>query len=496
MTAATLVPKEILGGEYGPAVEEAFDAMAEAVHVVNLATLVMEEKKDKSAIGLAGAELEKQFIRKDKTGEKVCIAHMALMAMFCQRLKDKFPDDLVYCEEDTELLERDKEFAAKVASFLSEFGIVKDATPESTAALVRHAGSLRAKADDLEEAPKRYWVLVPIDTTEEFLQGKQFCMNLTLVQDGEPVVAFMGCPVSIFDHHSRRAAHTTGVPIFFAAKGQGSFTQLVVTERSGGIYLGKSRLKGKPLPLTVGKKIKRGGNDGLYDALGTIQLKIATGSRLRSDIFTDARTIAKNLGSQYPRFDMIKSSIKYAWLARGETDTVWYMSTGLYDKRGLERLAHHVAGFLIAAESGADVADFNGEPVDWRMPVLKNNRGLLATDPSVLPLKGLMEAMKKATETSEAEYEKRCLRRKEVSMFLGKFFENLGKNAETDEEKAGAKVCLDRGVQMLKDDAEMQKIVEDAQFREKPILGDGPAAEEDPFSAGGDGTLPFSPMAS
>jgi len=492
-TAPDLVPEEVLSGEYGREALEAFEAMTEAIHVANMATLAMEEKKDKTAIGLHGADVERDYVRSAQNGTKMTITHTSLMATVCKRLMEKFPDDPVLCEEDAQLLERDPEFAGTTATFLSSFRILPDVTPEDVAKWNRHAGTVAdqvSKGPEGGELPSRFWVLNPLDTTEEYMQSKQFCMTLALVVDGQPVLGLMGCPVLAFDHPSRTVPHPSGVPFFFAVKGVGAWTQLVITERDCGVYQGKYRLKGRPLPLTVGEKIKRG-NDGLYDMLGTDQLKIAMGSRLREDIFVDAERIGKILGSQYPKFDMTNSSIKYCWLARGETDTVWYLTTGLYDATAAEKLAHHAAGTLIAEEAGATISDLDGKPVQWCGRVLSENRGIVATDPGKVPLQGLCDAVKQASVGSKEAYDIRCQKRKEVSMFLTHLFKNIGRTAETEEEIQGAEIVKQRGLKMLQDEEEMNQVAQDALNRDRPILGEA-AVEDNAFGDGGD--IPLSPI--
>jgi len=490
LSAASLVPDEVLSGTYGREVEVAFDAMTEAIHVVCMATLSMEEKKDKTAIGLHGMDVERAFVRTCMDGSKTTLANASVTAAICRRLLEHFPDDAVLCEEDSELLGRDPEFAGTTASLLSDFKIVEGATPQDAVRWTGHAGTYMAQVE-AGKLPSRYWALTPVDTTDEFLQTKQYCMTLALVVDGKPVVGLMGCPVLAFDHPSRTVQHPSGVPFFFAVKGQGAWTQLVITERENGVYQGKYRLKGKPLPLKVGEKIKRG-NDGLYDMLGTDQLKIAMGSRLREDIFADAERIGKILGSEYPKFDMTKSSIKYCWLARGETDVVWYLTTGLYDRSAVEHLAHHAAGALIVAESGAVVADLDGKPIEWSGPVLEANRGLVATDPGKVPLMGLVKAVEQATSTSEQAYEKRCEKRKEVSKLLKYIFEKMPEFAETDEEREGAEKVRAKGLEMLQDANQMDEIAQDSMNRDKPILGER-EVQDDAFSDGG-GDIPMSPI--
>uniref|UniRef100_A0A7S1W1L1 3'(2'),5'-bisphosphate nucleotidase n=1 Tax=Alexandrium catenella TaxID=2925 RepID=A0A7S1W1L1_ALECA len=491
LNASTCVPEDVRNGEYGQEAQVGFSIMSEAIHCVNMATLCMEDKKDKSAIGLFGAELEREFVRVAKGGRKMCLAHTAMMTTTCKRLLEEFPDDPILCEEDTELLAKDERFAGTTAAFLTDFKIVEDATPEDAVRWCQHAGTYAAKAD-AGEAPSRYWAFTPLCSSDDFMQSKQFCMTLALIVDKQPVVSFIGCPVLGFNHPSRTVPHPSGVPFFFAVKGHGAWTQLVVAERDSGVYLGKAKLKGWPLPLKVEEKIKKE-NDGLYDVLGTNQLKIATGARLREDVFCDAERIGKILGSEYPKFDMTNSSIKYCWLARGETDAVMYLTRGLYNQSHMEHLAHHAAGALIAEESGAVVADLDGKPIDWCGPVLENNRGFAAVDPAKVPIMGLVNAVGQATSTSEELYDKRCEKRKEVAKILKYLFTHLGDYAENDEEREGARKVQLRGMKMLKDEEAMNEIAVDSMHRDAPFLGEA-QVEDDAFGRSTDGSIPLSPI--
>jgi 3'(2'), 5'-bisphosphate nucleotidase len=451
----------------------------------------VEEKKDKAAIGLNGGELDRVFTRKVMKGEKTTLANMAVMVSVCRRLQEHFPDIPVLCEEDTDLLTRDEEFAGTVASFLSDYGIIEGATAESVGEWSRHAGTYLGALKRDMTLPTTYWALMPVDTTPEFVENKQYCMSLALIKDGKPVVSAIGCPVLVFDHISRSVPMSGGCPVFYATAGGGAWTQLVQLERNNGVYQGKYRIKGPSIKLNVSEKIKRG-HDGLYDFLGSEQLRIAMGSRSREDIFRDAERIGKILGSDYPKFDFINSAMKYCWLARGEADVVWYLRNGLYDDTATERLIHHAAGVLVAEESGAAVADLDGKPLDWCGPILENNRGVFATDPKKVPLLGIRDAVKSATAVSVTEYERRCEKRKEVAKMLSYIFSNVGKFAESDEEKAAARKVKEKGMKLLMNDQEMDQIAQDQMNRESPILGES-ATEDDPFGPG-DGSIPMSPI--
>jgi len=451
---------------------------------------MMEEKKDKAAIGLFGQELEALYTRKVMNGKKTTVANMAVMVSICRRLQEHFPDIPVLSEEDTELLPRDQEFAGTVAKFLSDYSIVEGATAEDVSKWSRHAGSYitTLKGGDM---PQTYWALMPADTTSEFCENKQYCMSLALIKDGKPVVSTIGFPVLVFDHVSRTVPISGGCPVFFASAGEGAWTQLVTLERDNGVYQGKYRLKGPSIRHNVADKIKRQ-HDGLYDFLGSEQLRIAMGSRSREDIFRDAERIGKILGSDYPKFDFNNSAMKYCWLSRGEADVVWYLRNGLYDDSATERLIHHAAGVLIAEESGAAVADLDGKPIDWCGPILENNRGIVATDPNKVPLLGVRDAVKQATTVSVEAYERRCEKRKEVSKMLSYLFNNVGKYAETEEEKEAARKVKEKGMKLLTNDEEMAQIAQDQMNRESPILGE--AAQEDDAFGPGDGAIPMSPI--
>ena len=309
-TVPEVVPEELLSGEFGKELEACMEAMVEVLHMLCLGTLILEDVKDRSTVGLYGYKLEENYVREETT-----MPAAAVTCYITKMLKEKFPDDPIICDENPELLENDEKFAETIASFLSSFSLIPDADVASVSEWHRMCNSYSQNA----ETPSRYWVFNPVDTRAEFRDAKQFCSTLCLMQGGEPVVSVMGCPMLSFDHASRSTSHPSGSSIFYAVKGQGAWTQCVIMERQTGIYLGRYGLKGKSLKLDVSQKIKRG-NDGLYDMLGTEQLRIAQHARMRQDIFLDSERIAKILGSEFAKFHFVNNSIKFCWLARGDED--------------------------------------------------------------------------------------------------------------------------------------------------------------------------------
>lgn len=482
------MPEGVLNGPYAELAKEALVGMAEAMHVALLGSLTLESKKDKSSVGYYGFELERQYVRRADNGSEMTIADVAVSGALGKRLLEKFPDIPVLSDTFPEVVAADEGFSTRIAQFLSDFGIAPGTTREDAVKYLRHMASIDAPEGEEYQFPKRFWAFNPMDTVDEFRNCKQYCSTLTLFEDNEPVLAFMGCPGMAFDHPSRTTEHRKGAHLFFAAKGHGSWTELVVIERNLGVYQGSYTLKGKPLKLNVKDKIQRGneGFTGILD-VGSRQLRIATGARLRQDVVADVERVARALGSQYPRYAFMNSSAKYAGLARGTEDSVWSFKNGLYDKTPIERLANHAAGYLIAAEAGAQVADCDGKPLEWCGRILQRNVGVVATDPNLVPVQGLLKVLKEEIETSQKEYEDRCEKRRETSLMLAKVFQKIGELAETDEEKWGASIVMQRGMEMLKDEEEMMQQAQDAINRDVPIMGEA-AMPENPFSG-----EPFTP---
>lgn len=483
-TVEQVVSADLLKSDFGKELKVAMESMVEVLHILCLGTLLLEEAKDKSTVGLHGFALDTEYVRQSD-GTETTMPAAAVTSYVMKQLLENFPDDPVLSDEDGELLSRDETFAKSVANFLTSFQVLPDATPEGVAEWSKHCNSY---PDGVP--PNRYWVFTPIDSNKEFRDAKQFCCTLCLIQDGEPVLSVMGCPMLSYDHPSRSTSHPSGSSIFYAVKGHGAWTQCVIMQRETGVYMGQYGLKGKSLKLKVSEKIRRG-NDGLYDMLGTEQLRIAQRSRMRQDIFLDSERIAKLLGSEFAKFHFIDNSIKFSWLARGDEDIAWTITQGLYDSSSTLRITEHAAGAFIAQESGAVLSDFDGKDIDWSTgPILANNRGLFATDPNKVPKQAIVKAAKEATEKSQVLYEERCEKRREKAKMLRKIFEEMTKQAETDEEIKGAEVVKRRGLEMLDNDEEMMKLTQESMNRGVPILGQPPTADADAL----EGPIPYSPI--
>jgi len=86
-----------------------------------------------------------------------------------------------------------------------------------------------------------------------------------------------------------------------------------------------------------------------------------------------------------------------------------------------------------------------------------------------------------ATLASEASYEDRSQRRKEIALTLANIFQNLEKNCQNDEEAAGARKAMEHGMAWLKGNAEedLDELAQADINRETPVLGEGPIGSDD-----------------
>lgn len=248
-SAKEVVPPELLAGELGKEIEVALEVMVEVMNILSLGTLLLEDAKDKSTVGLHGFALESQFVRQREDGADTTMPSQAVMSYVMKKWSECFPEDPVLSDEDGQVLGKDETFAEEVSSFLRRFEIVPDATSESVA-----QWTTRCNSYSEGEPPKRYWIFTPVDSVKEFRDAKQFCSTLCLMQENEPVLSIMGCPVLSFDHPSRSSSHPSGSAIFYAVKGQGAWTQCVVMQRETGVYTGAYGLKSRSLRLKAGER--------------------------------------------------------------------------------------------------------------------------------------------------------------------------------------------------------------------------------------------------
>ncbi|EMR08242.1 3'(2'),5'-bisphosphate nucleotidase [Pneumocystis murina B123] len=196
-----------------------------------------------------------------------------------------------------------------------------------------------------ERSCNRWWIIDPIDGTKGFLRGGQYAVCLALVENGQPCLGVLGCP------NLRRNIEDNddlGV-LFYACKGEGAYQ---------GILNGndKSLIHMNNIENVVDARVCQSHAPG-HSALET------------------HKKIIDVLGITKPPIEL-DSQVKYALLARGESDIYLRLPV---DPNYHEKAWDHAAGALIVEEAGGIVTDVYGKALDFsKGKRLSENHGIVA----------------------------------------------------------------------------------------------------------------------
>jgi len=251
-------------------------------------------------------------------------------------------------EEDAESLRAAPELLAQVTALVNET-LAGDPLSEEGVLAAVGAGAHPGGSEG------RVWVLDPIDGTRGFVDGRQYCVALALLDRGEAVMGVLGCPnLPAGPLLSPDDASEDGC-VFAAVRGEGAFV---------GPLLGAGAT-GSALP---GERVRVRASGGAAEALFLESVE----SR-HSDHAFSAR-VAEALGVGRPPL-RVDSQAKYGVLARGDASI--YMRFPPADYR--EKIWDHAAGAVVVGEAGGRVTDAAGEPLDFsRGRWLDVERGIVA----------------------------------------------------------------------------------------------------------------------
>lgn len=266
----------------------------------------------------------------------VTVADLGAQVLVSLALAAALPDDPLMGEEDARQVGADPVIADGLARALATQRPGLDAAT-ITAALER--------GRDDGGPDRRWWTLDPVDGTKGFLRNEQYAVALALIEDGQPVVAVLGCP-------NLPRADGAGIGCLFVA------------ERGGGAWeLALDDLAAPARRIAV---------DGSPDVT---QARYAESVEAAHSAQDEAAAIAARLGIRTAPVRM-DSQAKYGVVARGEASVYLRIPRGDYR----ENIWDHAAGMLIVEEAGGRVSDVDGKPLDLttgrRMTA---NRGVVAT---------------------------------------------------------------------------------------------------------------------
>jgi 3'(2'), 5'-bisphosphate nucleotidase len=271
----------------------------------------------------------------------VTVADFTSQAIVAEMLLQKYPQDILVGEEDSRALQEPDQV-------------------ETLAAITRYVGRLHPGVESSQvsswidrgasEPGSRFWTYDPIDGTKGFLRGDQYVTALALIENGQVVVAAMGCP----------NINTSLVPDIggggcaaLAVRGQGSW---LFSMEGGGTKQLMVSSRSDPSQARVLRS---------YEASHTDAGKI--------------NALMAKMGIQAQAVSM-DSAAKSAILAGGEGELIFrLLSAKRPDYK--EKIWDQAAGALLVEEAGGRVSDLRGAPLDFtRGRELTANFGVLASN--------------------------------------------------------------------------------------------------------------------
>ncbi len=279
----------------------------------------------------------------------VTVADLGAQALVSMALAESLPSDGMLGEEDSGPLAGSTELAEAVLAR------VQAQRPEATIDDVRTA--LDACADPAGPG-RRWWTLDPVDGTKGFLRDEQYAVALALIEDGEVVLAAMGCPNLPFC--GEPGDPNVGGPIGV----------LFVAERGAGARM---------MPLFEARADRAGEPVRAAAPARAAEARYAESVEAAHSSQSDAARIGAALGitAEPVRLD---SQTKYAMVARGDASIYLRVPRGDYR----ENVWDHAAGLLIVEEAGGRVSDIEGKPFDLTTGQrMTRNRGAVVTAASI-----------------------------------------------------------------------------------------------------------------
>ncbi|KAG7665658.1 MET22 [[Candida] subhashii] len=294
----------------------------------------------------------------------VTVGDFASQAIVNYAIGRNFPEDEIVGEEDSESLQA--EDGAEISSKILQ--LIKDVQSE-TSSYNGKLGQLEDINQVYESIDKgnsqggskgRFWALDPIDGTKGFLRGDQFAVCLALIEDGKVVLGVIGCPnlsetIIANDKHSGIVGG-----LYSAIKGVGAYYTPLFTSQEF-------------IPLDKQKRIS------MTDNTTPETLKVVEGVEKGHSSHSTQAQIKEKLGFNPNTVSQqtlnLDSQVKYCVLASGQADI--YLRLPVSDTYR-EKIWDHAAGNVLIYESGGQVGDITGKPLDFGTGRTLNSKGVIA----------------------------------------------------------------------------------------------------------------------
>lgn len=304
------------------------------------------------------------FDKSDDT--PVTIADFAAQASIIAAIHKAFPTDSIIGEEDSTALRENEDLFERTWELATNTHL-DDASAEA----YLHLPSTREEMlslIDLGAAPNptpaqgRVWTLDPVDGTATFINGQQYAVCLSLIQDGVQVLGLLACPnlpdsSTVHEDHIDKAGHGH---LLTAVSGHGARIQPLGTG---------SLLPSRTLPRV--SQISAGSDlrfvDTSYSPSGRLDIHAAA---------------AAHLGAPWPQsVDLWSAQMRYVAIALGACNAFVKVPKS---EKYRSKIWDHAGGMLLAQELGCVVTDLNGDAVDCgRGRTLDGCHGMVVAPASV-----------------------------------------------------------------------------------------------------------------
>lgn len=288
-------------------------------------------------------------IQKEQAGQKitksdrspVTIADFSIQALFAERLKRAFPQDVFIAEERSRILESDPASLQKVQQYLQ--GKLREPSVSNLLYLIDQGSS--------EKVPESCWILDPIDGTKGFLRGEQFAIAVAYLKKGNVELGALGCPwlnASCAPNHQG-----PGISVI-AKKGEGAWVSpLGDTSHFKKIQVSKRSHLSESVPM------------------GSVEPSHSDDSKLGQ--------LLQHFKIKSPAQKM-DSQAKYAALAGGFGDFFMYFLPRSNPEHRM-KIWDVAPGACVVEEAGGKVTDLNGLALDFTQGLtLRLNPGILASN--------------------------------------------------------------------------------------------------------------------
>jgi len=271
----------------------------------------------------------------------VTIADYGSQAIVCKLIRERFPDDTIIAEEDSEELRRAdrSRILEQVTNYVNTF--LRVSSSAEVCSWIDYSS---------DSATDRFWALDPIDGTKGFLRGDQYAVALALIEKGVVKLGILGCPNLYVD--VRQPMGERGC-LFVALRGKGSVQMDMNGLKRRSISVSKVK---NPSEAIITESVEPDHADHLFH-----------------------QRLAKELNISNPSLRM-DSQAKYGIVARGEA-TLYLRVPSPAEPGYKENIWDHAAGAIVAEEAGGRVTDILGRPLDFLCGIkMEKNDGILVSN--------------------------------------------------------------------------------------------------------------------